>query len=172
MSSVAVVSVEEYLSTSYRPDCDYVDGEVVERNVGEYPHSSWQACLVIWFGNRQREWNIRVLPEQLIRVSATRFRIPDVCVLLRDQPIEPVFTRPPLICIEILSPEDSLRKTQERAGDYLSFGVANVWILDPVSLKGYICTTEGLVEPEGGMLQVAESLIHVPLAEVFAELDQ
>ena len=172
MSSVAVVSVDEYLSTSYRPDCDYVDGEVRERNVGEYPHGRLQGLLVIWFGTRERDWKIRVLPEQRIRVSATRFRIPDVCVLLRDQPIGPVFTRPPLICIEILSPEDSLRKTQERAGDYLEFGVPNVWILDPVSRKGYICTTEGLVEPEGGVLQVAESPIHVPLAEVFAELDQ
>jgi len=30
------VSVREYLTTSYRPDCDYVDGRIEERNVGEY----------------------------------------------------------------------------------------------------------------------------------------
>ena len=81
MSSVAGVSVEEYLSTSYRPDCDYVDGEVRERNVGEYPHSNLQSRLIIWFGNRERDWKIRMLPEQRIRVSAHRFRIPDACVL-------------------------------------------------------------------------------------------
>lgn len=34
-----LIPVEEYLSTAYRPDCDYVDGEVLERNVGETPHS-------------------------------------------------------------------------------------------------------------------------------------
>ena len=29
------VSLQEYLETSYRPDCDYLDGELLERNVGE-----------------------------------------------------------------------------------------------------------------------------------------
>ena len=51
MSSIAVVPVEEYLSTTYRPDCDYVDGEVRERHVGEYEHANLQARLTIWFPN-------------------------------------------------------------------------------------------------------------------------
>jgi hypothetical protein len=50
MSSAAGVFVEEYLSTAYRPDCDYIDGEVRERNLGEYPHSNLQGRLVIWLG--------------------------------------------------------------------------------------------------------------------------
>ena len=172
MSSVTGVSVDEYLSTAYRPDCDYVDGEVRERNVGEYPHSNLQGRLVIWFGNREREWNIRVVPEQCVCVSPRRFRIPDVCVLRRDQPIEPVFTQPPLVCIEILSKDDRLRDMQERVGDYLNFGVPNVWILDPVLRKAYVCTPGGFLEPEGGILHASGSPIQVPLAEIFAELDQ
>jgi Uma2 family endonuclease len=172
MSSFAGVSVEEYLSTSYRPDCDYVDGELRERNVGEYPHSNLQTGLAIWFGNRQRDWGIRVLVEQRVRVSPHRFRIPDVCVLRRNQPIEPVFTQPPLICIEILSKDDRLRDMQERVDEYLNFGVPDVWILDPVSRKAYVCTQSGFQEPDGCILQSARSPIRVPLAEVFAELDQ
>ena len=39
MASGSLVSVREYLSTSYRPDCDYIDGVVLERNVGEKDHS-------------------------------------------------------------------------------------------------------------------------------------
>ncbi|MGA2741020.1 MAG: Uma2 family endonuclease [Bryobacteraceae bacterium] len=171
MSSVAGVSVEEYLSTVYRPDCDYIDGEVRERNVGEYDHANLQTGLAAWFRLRQRDWDIRVLVEQRIRVSPRRFRIPDVCVLRRDQPIEPVFTQPPLICIEILSKDDSLRNLQERVGEYLKFGVPNVWILDPVLRKAYVCSQTGFQEPDGGMLRVEGSAIHVPLAEVFAELD-
>jgi hypothetical protein len=42
MPSRTLVSVEEYLHTSYDPDCDYVDGEIVERNVGELDHSDSQ----------------------------------------------------------------------------------------------------------------------------------
>ncbi|HEY3455788.1 MAG TPA: Uma2 family endonuclease [Bryobacteraceae bacterium] len=103
MSTAALVSIGEYLSTSYRPDRDLVDGQLIERNVGEYDHSRLQGALTTWLTNRQRAWNIRVLPEQRLRVSATRFRIPDVCVISRNQGIEPVFTKPPLVCIEVLS---------------------------------------------------------------------
>ncbi|MGA2741021.1 MAG: Uma2 family endonuclease [Bryobacteraceae bacterium] len=171
MSSAAGVSVEEYLSTAYRPDCDYIDGEVRERNLGEYPHSNLQGRLVIWFGNRERDWSIRVLPEQRLRVGPSHFRIPDVCVLRRDQPIEPLFTQPPLICIEVLSKDDSLRSIRERFDNYLNSGVPNVWILDPVLRNAYVCSQTGFQEPDGGMLRVEGSAIHVPLAEVFAELD-
>src|ERR1017187_1889638 len=165
-------SIEEYLSTAYRPDCDYVDGEVRERNLGEYPHSNLQTGVAAWFRFRQRDWDIRVLVEQRVRVSPRRFRVPDVCVRRRDQPIEPVFTQPPLVCIEILSKDDRLRDMQERVDEYLNFGVPNVWILDPVLRKAYVCTQNGFLEPEGGILQAAGSAIRVPLAEVFAELDQ
>jgi Uma2 family endonuclease len=168
MSSATIVSIEQYLSTSYRPDCDYVDGEVRERNVGEYEHSSLQTRLAIWFGNHEREWNIRVLVEQRIRVAPRRYRIPDVCVIHRDQPIEPVFTRPPLICIEILSKDDRLRDMQERVTDYLNLGVPNVWILDPVSHRVYICGQGEFREPVGGVLEAQGTAIRIPLDEIFA----
>ncbi len=54
----ALISVEEYLATSYRPDCDYVDGEVVERNLGEQDHSWLQAALGSYFFVRRKEWNV------------------------------------------------------------------------------------------------------------------
>jgi len=140
MSSATGISVELYLSTSYRTDCDYVDGEVRERNVGEYEHSNPQTGLAVWLRARQREWNIRVLVEQRIRVAPRRYRIPDICVLDRDQPIEPVFTLPPLICIEILSKDDSLRDMQERVTDYLTLGVPSVWIFRSTLAPGlHLC---------------------------------
>ena len=39
MAAGTQISVEEYLHTAYRPDCDYVDGVVEERNLGERDHS-------------------------------------------------------------------------------------------------------------------------------------
>jgi hypothetical protein len=33
------VSVEEYLNTSYDPDVEFVDGVLVQRNVGDWLHS-------------------------------------------------------------------------------------------------------------------------------------
>ena len=96
-SSATALSVSEYLETTYRPDCELIDGELLERNVGEYDHANLQGALIALLRARQRDWNIRALPEQRLQVSASRFRIPDVCVVSRNQPIEPVFTRPPLV---------------------------------------------------------------------------
>jgi len=95
-----------------------------------------------------------------------------MCVIDRDQPIEQVFTTPPLVCIEVLSKDDSLRGMRERLDDYLNFGVANVWILEPVSRKAWVCTPNGFLEPEGGALPAAGSPVHLPLAEIFTDLDQ
>ena len=42
MSTTALISVEEYVATSYRPDRDFIDGELQERNLGELEHSLLQ----------------------------------------------------------------------------------------------------------------------------------
>jgi Uma2 family endonuclease len=67
-----------------------------------------------------------VLPEQQIRVSEGRFRIANVCVISRNQPGEPVFTKSPLICVEILSKDDTMRNMQDRIDDYVALGVPNI----------------------------------------------
>jgi Uma2 family endonuclease len=171
MTSATLVSAEEYLATSYRPDRELIDGELVERNVGEYDHSNLQTALSTRLRIRQREWNVRVLAEQRIQVVPARFRVPDVCIVSRDQKVEPVFTRPPIVCIEILSKDDSLRSMQKRVDDYLNFGVPNVWILDPSPLLAYVCSHKGFQQPEGGILEVPASPIRIPLDELFADLD-
>jgi Uma2 family endonuclease len=43
------ISVEEYLSTAYEPDCEYEAGVIVERNVGEFEHSYLQTILATMF---------------------------------------------------------------------------------------------------------------------------
>jgi Uma2 family endonuclease len=171
VATSASVSVGEYLSTSYRPDREMLEGELLDRNVGEYDHSNLQGALVAWLRRRQRDWHIRVLPEQRIRVSADRFRVPDVCVVTREQELEQVFTKPPLICIEVLSKDDTLRSMQERVDDYRAFGVANIWLLDPVKRRAYVCQHGDFREPEGEILAVADTAIRIPLSELFADLD-
>src|SRR5579872_1908850 len=101
MPTGTLISVEEYLATSYRPDCDYVDGRIEERNLGELDHSSLQTAVAAYFFSRRKQWNITVVVEQRVQVSAARFRIPDVCVVL-GEPDGQIFRQPPFICIEIL----------------------------------------------------------------------
>src|SRR5271165_5356635 len=109
MASATLIPVDQYLRTSYSPDCDYVDGEVRERNLGEFDHARLQTAIAIWFGNHRRDWNIFVVVEQRVQVSPTRFRIPDVSVLPGDYSKDPIVRVPPLVCIEVLSKDDTLR---------------------------------------------------------------
>ncbi len=168
MASATSISVSEYLKTSYKPDCEYVDGRVEERNVGEHDHAAVQAALILWFGPHQQEWNVEVLPEQRVRISATRFRVPDVCLVSLSEPVEQILTKPPLACIEILSPEDTLRRMQERVDDYLGFGVKHVWVLDPLTQRGYDCRAEGFLDTREFF--IGNTPIRLPLSEFFARV--
>src|SRR6266849_1193459 len=100
MPTETSISVEEYLATSYRPDCDYVDGRIEERNLGEWDHSRLQAAITAFFFAREKRWGISVAPELRVQVKPTRFRIPDVCVVI-GKPDEQVLTEPPFLCVEI-----------------------------------------------------------------------
>jgi Uma2 family endonuclease len=160
----------EYLATSYHPDCEYIDGILEERNLGEYDHANLQSALLVWFRIRQREWNIRAVVEQRIQVRPTRFRVPDVTVLDRDHPVEQILTDPPLIVIEVLSPQDTWPRMEERIADYLNFGIPSVWVLEPGSRRAWTITLEGRRELTA-VLEVPGSPIAVPLDELFQELE-
>jgi Uma2 family endonuclease len=160
----SLVSVNEYLSTSYRPDCDYVDGVVLERNLGEYDHARLQGEVFAYFHARRKEWGIRVVPEQRVQVSPTRLRVPDVCVVLGEPP-EQIFKTPPFICIEILSKDDRLSGMQDRIADYLNFGVRYVWVIDPRTRKAWRCT-QGAIS-EVSELRTENPEIVVPLDALF-----
>jgi len=114
--------VEEYLKTVYRPDCDYVDGVVEERNLGEVDHGLVQARFAHVFLGLYEETGLLAMTEVRMRVRENTYRIPDVLVT-RGKPSRGVLTEPPLLCIEILSPEDRTSQVNTRIKDYLEFGV-------------------------------------------------
>ena len=168
MAARTLISVEEYLRTSYRPDCDYVDGEVLERNVGETDHSWLQTMVSAYLVARRAQWGITVLVEQRVQVTSTRFRVPDICVVQGPKPAEQVLTRPPFICIEVLAPEDRWPRIQQRIDDYLTMGVPYVWVLDPTSKTAYSATPkERTRQVTTGVLRTQNPSVDVPLGEIF-----
>ena len=140
------ISTSEYLRTSYRPDCDYVDGVVEERNLGELDHSALQEALLECFRSHRQEWGIRAYPELRIQASATRFRVADICVLSTSAPREQVIQTPPVAIIEILSPEDRVSRYLTRLEDYRRMGVRNVWVIDPGDRKGFDFSSGSWIE--------------------------
>ena len=170
MATATQISLETYLTTSYEPDCDFVDGALEDRNVGEYDHNVVQMAILFWFHQHGREWRIRSIQEQRTRVASTRVRIPDVCVFSRDVPIEQVFTRPQLIAIEVLSPEDRHSRIEARMKNFRSFGVPNLWVVDPETRSGWDLSDGNWVRKE--RLEVANSPIYLSLPELFAQINE
>jgi Uma2 family endonuclease len=167
----ALLSLEEYLHTAYHPDCDFVDGVLEERHMGEYEHNNLQAALTSWFFVRGPEWNVRVLPEQRTRVGESRVRVPDICIVPRDGAIERVRVTPPLLCIEISSPEDRTSRTVKVLDDYLAMGVRHLWLFDPVDRVAMTYSKTGLKLVEGTRMTIPGTPIYLDLTEIFAALD-
>jgi Uma2 family endonuclease len=166
MAATTQISVDEYLHTVYRPDCDYVDGVVEERNLGERDHSWIQGNLVGFFRARFRETGIAALPEWRFQVRPTRFRVPDV-VVTQGKPDEQILTKPPLLCVEILSPEDTVSRTNERVREYLTFGVPVVWVVDPVERRIWIYRADGMEEAQDNSIKVDGTSMEIPFSEIF-----
>ena len=66
-----LVSVEEYLATTWRPDRDYLEGELVERNMGELSHGRLQMLIGAWLHRHEARWRIKGVTEVRLQISIT-----------------------------------------------------------------------------------------------------
>jgi Uma2 family endonuclease len=169
MGAQTLVPVEEYLSTSYSPDREYRDGVLVERNVGTRRHGLLQTRLGSYFNRRRKQWQIEVYTETRIRVREDWYPIPDICVYSLPAPEEDVPTRPPLLWIEILSPDDRMPDVWRKANELLANGVPYVWLIDPETLDSELRTPAGVRDVPEKTLRLPDSPILVPLLEVVEE---
>jgi Uma2 family endonuclease len=174
MASPATVHItlEEYLATDYKPDREWIEGVLRERNVGRWEHARVQALLTAWFGQHEEEWGVVGTIGQRIRVSSNRVRIPDLA-LLHNGKQPPIATEPPVLVVEILSPDDSYSDTQERVHDYRSMGIKVIWIIDPSTRTGRISISSASPISEDAwllakVLKVPGTAIHVELDQLFA----
>ncbi len=171
MATQTTVPVEEYLRTTYHPDVEYVGGELVERNVGEYFHSILQSMIVTLLSIRQRERGFRTFTEQRVRVSdEPRYRIPDICVKALPHEITPILTCPDLV-IEVLSPDDRASDMLTKIADYLAAGIPHIWLIDPYKRSVMEADQSGIRRP-------ANQVVSTPLvggddfAALFRDLDE
>jgi Uma2 family endonuclease len=163
----APISVDEYLSTSYSPDCEYVDGAIVERNVGDWRHARAQGKIVLALGRKYPD--IEVVPELRMRtIPGRRFRIPDVTVVLQAPETE-ILETAPFIAIEILSKDDRMSAIMEKLEEYHRAGAPNIWVFDPRREKAFTFDGRRLVEVEGKEIFTEAPEIRLALDEVFQQ---
>src|SRR5262245_56007096 len=118
MGAKAVVPESEYLRTSFPElDREYRDGELVERSVPDYLHGKTQLLLAAFFAVLRKQFSLFPCVETRMKIREGRYLIPDVAVFWQQEPPN-VPDTPPLIAIEILSPDDRLTEVREKLEEY------------------------------------------------------
>jgi len=139
MAVKTLVTLDDYLATSYDgTDREFVEGEVVERSMPNKKHSALQARLIeIVYDLKRAGLPFRCYPELRHRLSQSLVRIPDVVIFAGPEPEEEVPTVPPLVAVEILSPDDRATLVLEKLRDYDQFGAEQIWLIDPEKQELY-----------------------------------
>jgi Uma2 family endonuclease len=160
------VSVEEYLHTSF-PDLDreYRHSEIVERTLPDYLHSRTQAILIFLIEALRKRFSLYACPELRVKLREGVYLIPDISVY-QGVPPGPVPDIPPLIAIEILSPDDRWGAVRDKLEEYKSWGVAHVWLVDPHGKRLYRCES---TLTEVSVLALPEFGVEITPAEIFEE---
>ena len=180
MGTATLTSPDVYLSTSYEPDKELVNGVLVERNVGTQLHGLLQTLVAIFFSQYRKTHRIKVFTETRLLVDAAtnRYRIPDVLVLRIPYQKGKVVTDVPAVVVEIKSPDDTFDDIVDRCFDYENLNpgaTENILVMDPDNQRAWIFR-RGNLQILAGIsikLPIAPSLeIDFHFAQLFAELDE
>jgi Uma2 family endonuclease len=166
--AAALVPIAEYLRTFDDTHCEYVDGVLIQKPMPTWMHAvlqAWISALIM-----------RKYPQYLAggevhsRLGKTEFRLPDIAVQRREIAEQESYAeQPPVLCVEILSPEDRAGALFEKCEGYHRWGVPVCWIIDPVTREAW--TFERGAEPLPTRDELIALEIHLALDEVFSIFD-
>ena len=139
--------------------------------MGEWDHGFLQMAIGAWFFQRRVEWGLEVISEYRTRTSVSRVRLPDICLVRRGEPVERVRVTAPLLCLEILSPEDRPGRVMRRMDEFVAMGAENLWIVDPGDRSAATYGPEGMKPVRGAKLEIAGTEIYLDVTEMFGLLD-
>ena len=172
----SLVPLHEYLKTAYEPDRDFVDGVLLERNVGTQLHGMLQTFLILLFGQYIKSHRIAVFTETRLLVDAAtgRYRIPDFMVLEVPYSLGKVVVDVPAVIVEIKSPDDTFDDIVDRCFDYEKLTVGNIVVMDPDHKRVWLFQQGNIQLLSGDTipLKLSRQVIDFPFSQLFAELDE
>ena len=139
------LSFEEYLTYDDGTENRYelVDGELLLMPPATGKHEAIITLLLIRFYLEiQRQglsWQIRPSGTG-VRTAPRKSRLTDVCVMTMQQKQEidnssAVLQSPPLLVVEVVSPESVKRDYQQKPTEYAAIRIPEYWIVDPLVNK-------------------------------------
>ncbi len=162
--------VEEYLRTSFEgSDCDYVDGEVFERNMGEALHGTVQLILGAMLLALKQSLGTAAMSEIRIQINPRRYRVADLAVWRSAAEAGHAIPKvPPFLVVEILSPEDRMSRMVPKIRDYFDAGVEWIWLIDPYEKTALVYSKKDPAGNAATVLRTENPKIEIPVEAVFA----
>jgi len=169
ISTGRLFGVEEYLRTVFDgADCEYLDGEIVERNMGELPHARIQGRLIVRLTALAAKLGFEVVPEIRIQINPRRYRVADIAVWRAGDIGDRIPTVPPFLVVEILSAEDRMVRMLPKVQEYLSIGTEWIWVIDPEERQAIIYSRNKPAGTVSDILRTEDPAIEIPVAEALA----
>lgn len=162
------ITAEQYLRTTFEHDAEFVHGEVVERSMPDYIHSTIQFLLLLRFGRLIPQFPIYPRPELRVKLAPDVYRVPDISVFVGTEPRQSVPDTPPQVVMEILSKDDRHSELIQKLEEYRAWGVPNIWIVDPGMKRFSVYSEVGLQNVAS--FQLPGYPFELTQSELFADL--
>jgi Uma2 family endonuclease len=159
MATKALITPEQYLATQFEREPELVHGELVERPLPNLIHGRTQQRLAVHLDGVGF-----CCTEVRMRLAEDLYRIPDLAVFEGTGPTEIVPTSPPLLAVEISSPDDRLDAMLQKLEEYRAWGVSHIWLIEPELKRIHIYDRGSLTEvsrlelPQFGFAVTAEQV--------------
>jgi len=165
------LTLAQYRRVFFRPNAHFIDGQIIARSLGDRTHSHTIGFLIGELHSACEALDFHCGICLRLQVSSTRIRVCDFVILSPDAPYEPVPCTPPLLCIETLAPGQTPGQELDTLADYLTMGVQNIWLIDPIRRKAHTFDAAGLHDADPTHLAIPGTPIHLDLTEAFAAID-
>ena len=130
MATKALITPELYLAMHFEREPELVHGELVERPSPNFPHGNLQLELGSRLRTLQRSHPVFTGVEVRVRMAADLYRLPDIAMWEGAAP-DPLPTSPPLLVVEVSSPDDRLGAMLQKLEEYRIWGVQHIWLVEP-----------------------------------------
>jgi Uma2 family endonuclease len=178
---MATLTLEKFLlQPETKPATEYACGEAFQKPMPDGPHAAIQGFLmVVLYPFLARTKLGKALPELRCIFGPPgheRTYVPDLSVVAAAHlPVRRHLLAPPLVAIEVLSPDQHRPRFLDKIQFYLLYGVQLVWVFDPETRTVSVQTPsqEARVLGTGATLSGGDVLpgFSVRVDDIFAEMD-
>jgi Uma2 family endonuclease len=146
MATKAFITPEQYLTTHFEREPELVHGELAERPLPTFPHGNLQLRLGARLLALQPSYVVFTGVEVRVRIAPDLIRIPDISMWTGPEPPPVLPDSPPLLVVEISSPDDRLYDLLQKFEEYRAWGVQHIWLVEPELKRCHIYESGSLTE--------------------------